>query len=69
MNTMAQMPASHYAPISVMLHNHRYGLRWGKVGISIPENYNSPPIGEVLAIQTPSYLDKTPSSETWGYWG
>jgi len=58
-----------YAPINVMLHYPRYGLRWGKVGICIPENYNSPPNGEVLAIQTPTYPDKSPSSETRGKWG
>ena len=40
------------APINVIPHYHRYGLRWGKVGICIPVNYNSPPTGEVLAIQT-----------------
>jgi len=34
----------------------------GKVGICIPENYNSPPTGEVLAIRTPTYPEKSPSS-------
>ena len=47
-----------------MPHYPRHGLRWGKVGICVPENYNSPPSGEVLAIQTPTYPDKSPSSET-----
>ena len=32
----------------------RADLRWGKVGICITENYNSPPTGEVLAMQTPT---------------
>jgi len=35
------------APINVMPHYHRYGIRWGKMGICIPENYNSPPTGKV----------------------
>ena len=30
-----------------MFDYHRYGLRWGEVGICILENYNSPPTGEV----------------------
>jgi len=54
------------ALIIVMPHYHRYGLN---VGICIPENYNSPPTGEVLAIQTRTYPDKSPSSETCGKWG
>ena len=57
------------APINVMPHYPRYGLRWGKVGICTPENYNSPSTGEVLAIQTPTYPDKSPSSETRDKWG
>ena len=59
----------YYAPINVMSHYPRYELRWGEVGICIPENYNSPPTGEVLAVQTPTYPDISPSSETWGKWG
>jgi len=31
-----------------MPHYHRYRLRWGKVGICILENYNSPPTGGAL---------------------
>jgi len=54
------------APINVMPHYHRYGLGWGKVRICISENYISPPTGEVLAIQTPTYPYIFPSSETWG---
>jgi len=46
-----------------MPHYHRYGLRWGKIGICISENYNSPSTGELLAIQTPTYPDISPSSE------
>jgi len=38
-------------------------------GRDATENYNSPPTGEVLAIQTPKYPDKSPSSETRGKWG
>jgi len=38
-----------------MPHYPRYGLRWGKVWICIPENYNSPPTGEVLAIYKPPH--------------
>ena len=57
------------APINVMPHYSRYGLMWGKVGICIPESNNSPPTGEVLAIQTPTYPDISPSSKTWGKWG
>ena len=41
-----------YAPINVMPHYHRYGLRWGRVGL---ENYNSPPTGEVLVIYKPPH--------------
>jgi len=52
-----------------MPHYPRYGLRWGKVGTCIPENYNSPPTGEVLAIQPPTYPDISPISETRGKWG
>jgi len=33
-----------------------YPKRWGKVGICIPENNNSPPTGEVLAPHTPKNL-------------
>jgi len=58
--------AMNNAPINVMPHYHRYGLRWEKVGVCIPENYNSPPTGEVLEIQAPTYLDKSPSSKTQG---
>jgi len=57
------------APINVMPHYPRYGMRWGKVGICIPVNNNSPPTGEVLAIQTPTYPNISPSSETRGKWG
>ena len=36
----------------------------------IPENYNSPPTGGPLAIQTPTYPDKSPlnkgTSSRWG---
>ena len=35
---------------------YRYGLKWRKVGICTSENYNSPPTGKVLAIQTPTNL-------------
>ena len=42
---------------------------WAEVGICIPENYNCPPTGKVLAIQTPTYPDKSLSSETRGKWG
>jgi len=51
-----------------MPHYHRYWLRWGKMGICIPENYNSPLTGEVLAIQTPTYPNKSPSNKTRGKW-
>jgi len=52
-----------------MPHYHWYGPRWGKVGICIPENYNSPPTGEGLAIQAPTYPEKSPNSKTRGKWG
>ena len=42
------------APINVMPDYHRYRLRWGQVGISILENYNSPPTGEARAVQSPT---------------
>ena len=55
-----------YAPINVMPHYPRYGLRWGKVGICIPENLQFPTnwgsIGD-------AYPDKSPNSETRGKWG
>jgi len=38
-----------------MPHYHRYGLRLGKVGICILENYNSPPAGEALVVQSPAF--------------
>jgi len=44
---------------------HRYRLRWGKVGICILENYNFPTTGEALVVQSPAFLDKSPSNETW----
>ena len=49
------------APINVMPHYHRYGLRWGKVGICIPENYNAPPTGGVQLVKAPTNPDNTPS--------
>jgi len=42
-----------------MPHYHKYGLRWGKVGICILENYNSPPTGEALVLQSPAFLAVT----------
>ena len=44
---------SNNAPINLMPHYHRYILRWGKMRICIPDNYNSPHTGEVLVIQAP----------------
>jgi len=52
------------APINVMPHYHMYGLRWEKVGICILENYNSPPTGEALVVQSPAFPDMSPSNKT-----
>ena len=42
------------APINVKPHYHRYGLGWGKVGICILENYNSPPTGGAKLVKAPT---------------
>jgi len=36
-----------------MPHYPRYGLRWGKVGICIPENYNSHQLGKYWRYKPP----------------
>ena len=54
-----------YAPINVMPDYHKYGLRWGQMGICILENYNSPPTGEAQGYNPPHNPDKSPSSKTW----
>jgi len=62
--TLNQSSPAYNAPINVMPHLPLPQVQ-AEVGICIPENYNFPPTGEVLAIQTLTY-SKTPSSKTRG---
>ena len=46
-----------YQVVCTYQRNLRLSLIWDEVGICITENYNSPPTGEVLAMQTPGILE------------